>query len=147
MENKINNYINIDIPERENEYASNVNTIECVICLENILDDDPMLILDCCRKKVHLKCIIDWYSKYPNNKTCFICSQSNNFCKDLVYSDISNSNTDIPTTIRINTQNIESSSIFDRANCIILCPFVFILLFIFLSIYYSFEKFLVLYQT
>jgi hypothetical protein len=151
MENKTNDYINIDIPERENEYASNSNTIECVICLENIVDDDPMLILECCRKKVHLKCVIDWYTKYPNNKTCFICNQNNNFCKDFVYSNsnsisnsnsnsISNSNSNshiiVPNVIRIDTPN--QSTILDKTNGIVLCPFIFILLFIFGSIYFNF---------
>ena len=61
------------------------NSIECPICFENINADDALLILDCCHKKVHIECILEWYSKYPNNKTCFMCNQTNNFCKDLVY--------------------------------------------------------------
>ncbi len=139
MENKTNDYINIDIPERENEYVSNSNTIECVICLENIVDDDPMLILECCRKKVHLKCVIDWYTKYPNNKTCFICNQNNNFCKDLVYStsnSTSNSHIIIPNVIRIDTPN--QSTILDKTKGLVICPFIFILLFIIGSIYFYF---------
>ena len=60
-------------------------TIECPICFENINSDDPILILDCCRKKIHLPCILKWYATHPNNKVCFMCNQGNNFCKDLVY--------------------------------------------------------------
>lgn len=60
--------------------------IECPICLSEIDQNSPILIVDCCNKKVHLACIIEWYSKYPDNKTCFMCNQSNTFCKDFVYS-------------------------------------------------------------
>ena len=72
----------------------NINNIknECPICLEDITVKDPILILDCCSKTVHLSCILEWYSNHPNNKLCFMCNQSNNFCKDLIYEYISETN-------------------------------------------------------
>ena len=66
----------------------NMNTrTECPICFDTIVLDDPILILDCCSKIVHLSCILEWYSNRPNNKLCFMCNQSNNFCKDLIYNE------------------------------------------------------------
>ena len=83
-----NNMINIDTIINTN--SNSINT-ECPICFDVMSDNDPILILDCCFKKVHLSCIIEWYSKRPDNKICFMCNQANNFCKDLIY-DTSYSN-------------------------------------------------------
>ena len=43
------------------------NYLECPICLEIIYDTDPTLILECCKNKVHLICLEDWYSKHAKN--------------------------------------------------------------------------------
>ena len=92
--NSVNNntYI-IEIPIDNNDKNNEIE--ECLVCFNNINTTDGILILDCCNKKLHLTCIIDWYTNHPEKKTCFICNQSNNFCKDLVdnQSPASNSNT------------------------------------------------------
>ena len=73
------------IPPDENSPLTRSIINECPICFENIEENDPHLILDCCSKTIHIKCMVDWYTKHPNNKSCFICNQSNSFCKDFIY--------------------------------------------------------------
>jgi hypothetical protein len=85
LDNNIDNIIDNIV---DNSKVKLSQLIECPICLENINDYHPLLILDCCSKQVHLPCILGWYSKRPTNKLCFMCNQSNNFCKDLVYDSI-----------------------------------------------------------
>lgn len=76
-----------------NDAIINIDTIinlnstnsECPICFDSMTENDPILILDCCLKKVHISCIMEWYSKRPNNIICFMCNQTNNFCKDITY--------------------------------------------------------------
>ena len=94
---------------------SNSTNSECPICFDSMADNDPVLIIDCCLKTVHLSCIMEWYSKRPDNKICFMCNQTNNFCKDITYdtsyydildeTEISSSATQIDnsTTITIDT--------------------------------------------
>lgn len=60
-------------------------TDECPICFEAVISTDAIIIIDCCKQKIHLQCIIKWYETHPENKTCFMCNQTNNFCKDIVY--------------------------------------------------------------
>lgn len=80
------------------QFISFVDIMECPICFGDIEQSDAVLIVDCCRKKIHLACLIEWYSKYPNNKTCFLCNQSNSFCKDFVYSDNSSQSNNTDTS-------------------------------------------------
>ena len=96
---------------------------ECPICFENMKIDEPVLILDCCNKKIHLRCIIDWYDTHRENKTCFICNQSNNFCKDLIYSGTENIK-----PIQLDNSNI--IGIFFN-NCGPLCICIIIIIFIY----------------
>ena len=94
-----NTDITIFTPNYTNKASSSVNDIECLICLEIIISTEPLLILDCCSKTVHLACIIDWYSKHPTNKTCFICNQSNTFCRDLVYTEDEETDNNYPELV------------------------------------------------
>lgn len=56
---------------------------ECYICLETIhLHENDFLEMTCCKNKVHLKCLNEWYNK-TNSSTCFICNQTNPLCKEL----------------------------------------------------------------
>ena len=65
--------------------------LECPICLEQIMNHDPVLILECCKNKVHLKCLCDWYNNVRQNITCFICNQVNPFGDNILQQDDSNS--------------------------------------------------------
>ena len=139
------NNITINIPPLELVNIDKINhnepnSMECPICFDNINLGDALLILDCCGKKVHIKCIVDWYTKYPNNRTCFICNQTNNFCKDLVYdsrsSEINNENSSVnnsvdnSSVIQIDNNNSEQ----EKTRCTsllaaILCPCALIVFF------------------
>jgi hypothetical protein len=62
---------------------------ECYICLDTInLNENDFLELNCCKNKVHLKCLIQWYNK-NNTSNCFICNQTNDFCKSLLHNSTS----------------------------------------------------------
>ena len=37
------------------------NQYECPICLEAINNNDPIIILECCNKEVHLLCLENWF--------------------------------------------------------------------------------------
>jgi len=79
-----------DINNKTNQNTRN-NIIECPICLEELYnnnDDAGIIIVDCCNKKFHIKCIVTWYSHNINNNFCLMCNQPNSFCDNLL-SDIS----------------------------------------------------------
>ena len=76
------------------------NYLECPICLEIIYDTDPTLILECCKNKVHLICLEDWYSKHAKKPTCILCNQYNSFCAEYIVpidNDISQNLLLVPT--------------------------------------------------
>ena len=81
------------------DISNNKNTsiyqelIECPICLDHINSDQPILILACCKNKVHLKCLCDWYNS-RENITCFICNQINPFGDDIIQRRESESSED-----------------------------------------------------
>jgi hypothetical protein len=116
----VNDLVNIP----HDETSPLTHSIECPICFDNIEKIDPHLILDCCSKTIHIKCMVDWYTKHPNNKSCFICNQSNSFCKDFIYDAE-------PThTIEIHQENIEgvnSHNYYTVIYTILLCVSIFIL--------------------
>ena len=41
---------------------------ECSICLLELNDNDGCIMIDCCKKVVHIKCIEEWYFKNPSKK-------------------------------------------------------------------------------
>ena len=59
-----------------------MNDEECPICLIDMNEEEGILLLDCCNKKVHLSCIIDWCSTDGNRTNCILCNQKNNFLID-----------------------------------------------------------------
>ena len=61
--------------------------IECPICFENIEDIEGILIMDCCKKIIHLTCLVHWYTACPRNLVCIMCNQNNIFCDNLVYNE------------------------------------------------------------
>ena len=62
---------------------------ECPICFEN-LNENNIIILDCCNKTSHISCVVNWYKNNPHNKTCFICNRENTFRNNLFISDVNN---------------------------------------------------------
>lgn len=67
-----------------NETEIPVDKLECPICFEIIEDNDGILIMECCNKKIHLKCLINWYTNHSNNLICIMCNQNNSFCNNLI---------------------------------------------------------------
>ena len=65
-----------------NELSCNIDN-ECPICFEYIDIESGLIIMDCCKKKVHIHCLVNWYRNNSTKTCCFICNQSNTFCKDL----------------------------------------------------------------
>ena len=96
------------------------NRIECPVCLYNIEECEGILIMECCKKMIHLTCIIDWYTKNPQNTICFMCNQSNKFCKDLYYNiqQGTNNNTNIEMNPNDNQDDNpnDNSEIFNNSN-------------------------------
>lgn len=109
--------------------------VECPICLEQIITTDSILILACCKNKVHLKCLCDWYNDDRINTNCFICNQSNPFGDDLLQntdSDTSETSTSfnrygermhsrlILRASRLENQEIQSKKVFS----LLICSFI-----------------------
>ena len=111
--------------------------VECPICLEQITATDPILILACCKNKVHLKCLCDWYNDDRVNINCFICNQSNPFGDDILqYTDSDSDLSEIPNSLsrqgevmrsrlihrasRLEEQQIQSKKVFS----LLICSFI-----------------------
>lgn len=76
----------------DSRYDNDINIIvefECPICFE-ILNENNIIILDCCNKTSHISCLVNWYKNNPHNKTCFICNRENTFCNTLFTSNKNN---------------------------------------------------------
>ena len=79
--------------------------LECPICFSNIVDDDPYYIMTCCKNKLHLQCLIDWYSAHSKQNTCFMCNQNNNFSEKFI-----SNNNQVSNTLNDFSNNIHNSS-------------------------------------
>ena len=105
--NPINNICIVEL-NTINETEIPVDKLECPICFEIIEDNDGILIMECCNKKIHLKCLVNWYSNHPNNLVCIMCNQNNIFCNNLMYNEtiiqISESNN---SPVRLNNTQID----------------------------------------
>ena len=78
-----------------------MDTIECVICLNDISINE-LYTLTCCKNNVHIYCLNNWVSKNITNKNiskCFICSQENSIIETIVsynkYIPVNNNNTNV----------------------------------------------------
>lgn len=76
----LNNY-NVCVIDISNNKELSIyhELLECPICLDPIILDDSILTLNCCKNKVHLKCICEWYHNNTSKVRCFICNQTNPF--------------------------------------------------------------------
>ena len=87
-----------------------MDTIECMICLNDISCNDHFT-LTCCKNDVHIYCLNDWIHKNITKKNiskCFICSQENSILQDIVSynSPILKVNTNSSNIINDSTNNI-----------------------------------------
>ena len=117
MYNDISDDMSDDMSDAVNNEIINNNVtviaiteiLECPICLINIVDDNPYYIMTCCKNKLHLHCLINWYSKHSKQKTCFMCNQTNNFFIDFLATDNQSSN-NINDTSNIIIESSESNN-------------------------------------
>jgi len=100
--------------------------LECPICLDPIILEDPLLTLNCCKNKVHLKCVCEWYHNNLSNIKCFMCNQTNPFGDQTIqpqYLNSSNrfvvmsSQTPITENIRLRHHIIQQQNRESREQC------------------------------
>ena len=97
-----------------------MDTIECMICLNDISCNDHFT-LTCCKNDVHIYCLNDWIHKNITKKNiskCFICSQENSILQDIVSynSPILKVNTNSSNIINDSTNNINEIVIHNDNN-------------------------------
>ena len=97
-----------------------MDTIECMICLNDISCNDHFT-LTCCKNDVHIYCLNDWIHKNITKKNiskCFICSQENTILQDIVSynSPILKVNTNSSNIINDSTNNINEIVIHNDNN-------------------------------
>ena len=66
------------------------NIIECPICLEIIEDNDNFIIMECCNKNFHTKCLTKWYTCNSKLMVCVMCNQTNSFCNNIILTQPTN---------------------------------------------------------
>ena len=126
---------------------SNLNIIEldsdeCPICLEFFGDSNEFIIVECCNKKLHINCLVNWYTMRPDNKYCFMCNQNNIFCKDFVYNtnlEIDNSNTIITMNSTNNPYAINNQYVINDQliiSCMKIFAIILCIIIIFIGISY-----------
>ena len=79
----------------------NDNDNECPICLNNIDEDDSFIIMTCCNNKIHIQCLINWYSGNSKSNACIMCNQNTNIHKSLLGID------DISSCVDVEMNDIE----------------------------------------
>ena len=92
-----------------------MDTIECVICLNDISNNNHFT-LTCCKNNVHIYCLNYWIQKNITKKNiskCFICSQENTILQDIV-----SYNSPLPN-VNCNSNTNSSNIIDNSANTII----------------------------
>lgn len=101
-----------------------MDTIECVICLNDISNNNHFT-LTCCKNNVHIYCLNYWIQKNITKKNisnCFICSQENTLLQDIVSYNSplpnlnSNSNTNSSNIINNSANNINEIVIYSDNN-------------------------------
>ena len=94
--------------------------LECPICLNYVLSDEPYYTLTCCKNIIHIKCLYDWYSTTRSRK-CFICNQSSSELSSLLsIINIGSRNSDMCNNIINNTNNNNNNNINNNINDIII---------------------------
>ena len=62
---------------------------DCPICFDS-LDNNEIIVMDCCRKKIHLECIKEWYlsdRECEPNSLCLMCRVDSELMND-IYSSL-----------------------------------------------------------
>ena len=86
-ENTYNDTCIIDI-DNISSYDTYFET-DCPICFDS-LDNDETIVMDCCRKKIHLGCIKEWYltnRECASNSLCLMCRVDSELMND-IYSSL-----------------------------------------------------------
>ena len=83
---------------------------ECPICLNIIDQQDSFIIMTCCNYRIHIQCLINWYSRNSKSNACIMCNQNTIIHESLLgIDDISSSNdvemNDPETIISIRNMN------------------------------------------
>ena len=92
--------------------VDNINN-ECVICIEDITDNNSIIVLECCKNKVHIRCINEWIltklkqQVYVEN--CFFCNQKNDLIQFITMPEITESNNENDSSTE--DENNQNSSI------------------------------------
>ena len=87
---------------------------------------DNFLILECCNNKVHLQCLVNWYSSNLEKRFCFYCNQSNTFCKNLVDKE-----TKYDTEDEYEDEHIHISNSIIANNIINVCSYIILVVIIY----------------
>jgi len=130
--------------------------IECVICLNDISNNDHFT-LTCCKNNIHIYCLNDWIKQNITKKNisrCFICSQENSMIESIVgeiieNNSIINSNNNINRQVVVynelimynDTNSLDIAYVIDKRlfflyNSIKACFFIFVSSLVMLVIYY-----------
>lgn len=96
-----------------------MDTIECVICLNDISINDHYTFT-CCKNDVHIYCLNDWVNQNITKKNiskCFICSQENSMIETIVsYHKIRHNNSE--TVLEYDDINNNTNNITNHNNSI-----------------------------
>lgn len=96
-----------------------MESIECVICLNDISNND-YFTLTCCKNDVHIYCLNDWVNKNITKKNiskCFICSQENSMIENMVsYNKISHNNSEMVIDYDYNNSIINHNNNINNIN-------------------------------
>ena len=134
--------INGFIPNFDNTYSSYDSNpdLDCPICFD-LLSDSEIIKMDCCGKKIHLKCINEWYTKNHEMQTrslCIMCRVESELMNDIYNSlQIEESNSDDETSNDTSTDDNDKCTCKKITLSFVSGFFVFIIMILFFNIHFS----------
>ena len=116
------------------------NLLECPICFETMTQDN-YIIMDCCKQKIHYKCLYDW-ALFKKNNLCILCRGKNNIINQLHInnlernydSDSGSSSDSMQQNLLNETRNNRRARIIVYRNNFHYCLHMFCLLILFIII-------------
>ena len=116
------------------------NLLECPICFETMTQDN-YIIMDCCKQKIHYKCLYDW-ALFKKNNLCILCRGKNNIINQLHInnlernydSDSGSSSDSMQQNLLNETRNHRRARIIVYRNNFHYCLHMFCLLILFIII-------------
>ena len=115
LDNSNNSHSHIDNSDSDGD-SDNSKTLECPICFHTINDDEGILILNCCKNKIHLLCLIKWYSNTTDKHLCFLCKQTNTVYNDFIDDNLIDNNNDINNDINNDNNSNNNDNISSDQN-------------------------------